>query len=608
MAGQNLSARIRIGASLGASIASTFGSLGNRIRTQQTSLTQLRAAYRYAGRGVGEYAGRLDELGASIARAEARLNRLRAAARINIGASFKGVGDAFMGDAKRIAAGAGIIGAAAVGVSVSILKITNSFVDWADNIGDSAEALGISTQALQTWQYAASTVGVDAEKMTGTIAKFNKSIADGAEGTKETLKELGIDFETFSKLSLDDKLTEYAEAFKNYKGAGNKAAIMMQLMGKSGYKLTGVLSQGKDGFDKLRKAGEATGAVLDGRATKAVDGASRALDNLKISTIGIRNKIAVSFTPTLERLSDKVSDFANKNGPLISEWTDKFGKLIENEVVPAIGKILLKLPGVVAEVSRLAEKIRLGIIEVKSLVGGWANLGAILLAINFTPTIIAVTTLTVNLVRMGYALAGMTGPIGAVVVAIGVMGVALYDLNQENSRVYSWLTDMFPEAMRSLEDSLASTGSKLEAWFKKGLADGDNFRAGVGEMFSAVKRFATECADGMKAVFTAFFDWIVGKFDVIGTRITEMWQKAKDLGSSIGNFFGVTTPATPSNLTSQLAPPESMPSSSSQTAQNNTINLNVSAPGADGAQIARDVRTALTRKPLFDSDGALLPA
>ena len=590
MASKNLSANIKIGASLGSSIKSAFGSLGSKIKDQNATLKQLRAAFKDAGKGVGEYAGKLDELGQHIAKAEARLGRLKAASKIDIGASLSGVGNKFMGDVKRLALGAGIVAASTAAVGASIFSVTKSFVDWADDIGDSAEALGISSQALQTWQYAAATVGVDAEKMTGTIAKFNKTVADGADGTKEIFAELGISFKRLSKLPLDTQLKVTAEAFKKYSGTGNKAAMAMGLMGKSGYKLTGILSQGAEGFDNLRKAGEATGAVLTDGAAKAAGDAAGALDGMGISLIGIRNKIAIAFVPTLQKLAEKLSKFADSNGKMISEWADKFGKLIENNVVPAIGKLIDKMPKIIDTVSNLSAKIWDGVTAARDLAGGWANLGAILIAVNFLPTIIAVGALTVNLYRMAAIMTGMSGPIGIMVAAIGGLSVAIYDLNQEQSKTYDWLSEKVPSAMRTLEDSLASGGLK------------------VGEFFVKLRIAARETVNEMKVNFDAFFKWLTDGFDIIGKKISEMWQKAKDLGSSIGNFFGGGGTPAPSNLTSQIAPADSMPGSDTRTAQNNSININVSAPGADGAKIARDVRTALTRKPLFDSDGALVPA
>jgi hypothetical protein len=587
---KNFAANLKIGAALSSSVNRVFGGLKSKIKEQEAVLKGLRSAYKDASKGVGEYAGKLDELKRKTSEAERELKRLKAAANYSIGGGFKSIGSTFAKDAGRLAAGAGIATAAVTALGAAVYSTTRGFVDWADDIGDSAEALGMSTQALQTWQFAAATVGVGGAKMTASIAKFSKAVMEGGESTDEALGKLGFNAARLRKLKLDQQLEAVAEAFKDYKGA-DKAALAMKLFGKSGYQLAGILSKGKDGLDEFRKAGEETGAVLTDEAAKAAGDAASALDMFGITMIGLRNTIAIQFVPTLTRLAEKFTSFIRTNGPQIKEWAANFANVIETRVVPALGRFIDKLPEIIDKLGAFATKVASVIVKIKDLVGGWENLGIALVALNFAPTILAIANLTKGVIALTGATWRLLGPIGLV--------IAVW------TTFFSLVGDGNP--LDGLLFSIKALGKEADAawrWIKEIGADVGQW---LGRNTEAAITIVDDMIASIKASFEAFFSWIGSKFDWIGQKFTALWQKMKDLANSISGFF-----TGDDGSTSQVAPmvaPEKMaaPGPARGTA-NNTWNINVTAPGADGKRIADQIRTEFQRKPLFDADGALVPA
>jgi ABC-type transporter Mla subunit MlaD len=564
MPSKNLSANLNIGAKMASSVGRVFGSVKTKIKDQEKTLKELRAAYKQAEKGSGEFAGKLDELGDHIKKAEGKLLRLQKSAKANLSGSFKGIGSTFASDAKRIATGAGAIIAASAAVAGSVYSVTKSFVDWADDIGDSAEALGMSTQALQTWQFAAATVGVGGEKMAAHIAKFNKTVADGADKTQEIFSELGINFDRLSKAPLDKQLLATAEAFKNYKGEGNKAAMATALFGKSGYKLAGILEKGVGGMSEFRKLGEETGAVLDEEAAKAAGDAATSLDKFGITIIGLRNTIAIEFVPALNRMIEKFTKLVRENGPQIQQWASGFAGVIENKVVPKLGEFIAKLPSLITNLSDMSAKVWDVVNSAKDFVGGWDKLGIALVALSFLPTIAAIASFAGSLWSLGAVIVGAGGPVIALVALAGALALIL--TNRES--IADWFEKQFP-------DQLASLGNKLIEFQK------------------IVEKFAD---GGLPALIS-------------DTAKAQMQRGADRVKSALGikvdrgmEFRAGDFPPAPNS--SGRTPAIEKPQSSNS----NIININVTAPGADGTKIARDVRTALNRKPLFDSDGALLPA
>jgi len=588
---KNFAANLKIGAALSSSVNRVFGGLKSKIKEQEATLKGLRSAYKEAAKGTGEYAGKLDELKAKIQAAEREMKRLRSSAKFDIGGGFKTVGGAFLGDAKRLAAGAGIATAAVVGLGAAVYSTTRGFVDWADDIGDSAEALGMSTQALQTWQFAAATVGVGGAKMTASIAKFSKSIMEGGKATDETLTQLGFNAARLRKLSLDQQLEAVAEAFKDYKGA-DKAGLAMKLFGKSGYQLAGILAKGKKGLDEFRKAGEETGAVLNDEAAAAAGNAASALDMFDITMVGLRNTIAIQFVPALTRMTERFTQLVRDNGPKIREWATGLAGVIETKVVPALGRFADKLPGIIDGLTNFLGKSWAIVTAVKDFVGGWDNLGIALLAINFAPTIAAVGSLATSLWTLSGASWAVVGPWGILLATFTAMMAVVGDGNP----------------LEGLKFTIKALGREAQALWTIYKDLWSDFGQDIGRNIEALSVVIDETIASIKQTFTDLFAWLTAGFNAVIAKITGMWNKVKELGASIKgllSFGGDDAPA----VAPQIMKPENMaaPGGDKRTS-NNTWNINVTAPGADGRRIADQIRTEFQRKPLFDSDSALVPA
>ena len=588
MASKNYSANLKIGAVMSSSVGRVFGNVNKRIKEQEATLKKLRASYKEASKGTGEYAGKLDQLQKEIDQTEAKLKRMRAAANFNLGS----IGSAFTGDLKRLAVGAGVAAGAITAVGASIYTVTKGFVDWADDIGDSAEALGMSTQALQTWQFAAATVGVAGQRVTASIAKFSKTVMEGGDATDEAFKKLGINGERFRKLGLDEQLEVFAEAFKDYKGL-DKTALAMRFMGRSGYQLAGVLSKGKKGLDDFRKAGEETGAVLDDEAAAAAGKAASALDMMGITMIGLRNTIAIQFVPALTRMVEKFTSFVRNNGPQIQAWATNFATLIETRVVPALGQMMDKLPGIVEGFASFATKAYNVADALQKVVGGWDNLGLILLTANFAPTILAVGKLTKALYGLAPAWVAGMGPIAWAAAAVGGLYLAITSIVDPGGPL-DILGKLFPETMEKVRNAV-----KKAADYITGILD--TITAKIESMFAAIDKLT---GLGTRDLFFGGFggaastgkpDYSIPRTNYSG--VLGVVPKG-DRPPIPGLDSKTPAPSATKDDILQLLKPQS---------SNNTYNINVNAPGANGDDIAERIRRAFETKPLFDSNSALVP-
>jgi hypothetical protein len=311
-----------------------------------------------------------------------------------------------------------------------------------------------------------------------------------------------------------------------------------------------------------------------------------------ITLLGLRNTIAIQFVPALTRLVDKFSTFVRENGPQIREWASRFGVLLETKVVPALGDLLVKLPGIVDGLASFGGKVYEIADGLQEFLGGWDNLAIALVALNFAPTIAAIGKLASALWTLSGASWAATGPMGLLVAAIGGISLALFSIVDPGGPL-DILGRMFPETMEKvrnaaqavgewMEDKIDSLIAKLKeliGWFDKltGLGVGDFFSGGFGGPASTGKPDY--------ALPRTNYSGILGVVPK-GDRPPIPGLDEKTPAPS----------ATKDDILEHLKPQS-----------NNTYNINVNAPGADGADIAERIRRAFERQPLFDSDGALVP-
>lgn len=618
--GKQFNATINIGARLGSTVHSVFGTTKKEVEALGASIKRLKAQQRDVGRLMGMDAnsaqakklaeslrqagidtnnltGEQQRLASALAKSEGQMSRLvrTGAALDRVGSAMKNVGDTFTNDAMRLVKFGGLAVGAVTAVGAGIAKLTSDFANWADDIQDMAEALGISTEVLQTWQFAASTVGIDAEKMGTLIGKFEKNVEEGSTKVSEALAELGIEWEKLHAMDSATQLSTVAEAFKTYHGKVSKAALAQAIFGKGAVKLVGILNKGYDGLVDFNKLGKETGAIMDDEMNDAAGKAATSIETFGIVMTGLRNRIAVELVPALTTLVNTLGDLVRGHGEEIKQWAADFGQIIIERVVPALVSFLQNLPNIIQQVGEFATKFWDGLVAVKDFLGGWENLGIALVALNFAPTILAIGQLAYALYGLGAAwIAGM-GPVGWVILGIIALTAATVAFVKHLDEIRDWFHGL-PMWGKSLV-VIAGLMTGLAGWSALLAILWDDIKQG----WDALTWSVTNAVTVWKQNLEDFFAWFSSKWDAVSAAVGSTWEKLK-------NFFGAGSGDTAKASPSSFVPPEAMPLPGGNRTTNNTVNVQVSAPGQDGAGIARQIRTALQSQPLYDADSVLVPA
>lgn len=310
--------------------------------------------------------------------------------------AMAGVGDA----GSKLGSALMPIAAVGAGVAAFAAKSVKGFLDTSGSLQDMSDRLGVSAEKLQEWQYVAEKSGVSGEDMQGSMEKLNKAIFAAGSGKGDAaklFKKLGISVrDANGKLKTSaDIMPQLADAFKKNENPTLRTAIAMQLMGKSGGAMVGVLSQGSEAIKAQQEEARKLGLVLSDADVAAGDAFSDeqlGKFNKQLQAIGMT--VGAKLIPVLAPLVQQMSDWLSANRVQIADGIARaaaaIGDAIKNTDWAMVGAAMKLIFGGVM----LAQVVSIGM-AVYGLAAAMGTLGVALtpVIIAFAPIIAAVALL-----------------------------------------------------------------------------------------------------------------------------------------------------------------------------------------------------------------------
>jgi hypothetical protein len=157
-------------------------------------------------------------------------------------------------------------------------KVAN-FASQMEDLGEQTERtaamLGVSTTQAQELGFIAQATGGSADGMAMAMERLQLNLQRAQNSTSQqalALRALGLSAKELIGVPLPEQLNLIADAVAKFGDGGNKTAIVMALLGRSGAQMIPVLDQGREGLDRFRQTADESTVVT--HAT--VDALSRA--------------------------------------------------------------------------------------------------------------------------------------------------------------------------------------------------------------------------------------------------------------------------------------------------------------------------------------------
>ncbi len=176
-------------------------------------------------------------------------------------------------------------GMAAVGASITgaLLGATKMFASTGDTLDKMAGRTGVSVEALSEMGFAADLSGASLETLETGIRKMQRSVTDAAEGTQtavDALAALGLSAAALQNLAPEQQFKLIADRLSKIENPTTRAALAMEVFGKSGTQLLPMISNGAAGLAAFAEQARALGLVMSAEDARAAAALNDALDSL----------------------------------------------------------------------------------------------------------------------------------------------------------------------------------------------------------------------------------------------------------------------------------------------------------------------------------------
>lgn len=174
-----------------------------------------------------------------------------------------------------------MLGAAATG---GLVLLSKRAADAASQLVDLADRTGITVESLSQLKFAAEQSGSGIEDLEVGIKKMDRIIAEAAMGSNsaaEALGHLGLAAGDLINMAPDRQFELIADRISQIPNPTFRAALALELFGKSGTKLLPMMVDGAKGLEAFRKQADALGITLSTKDAKALEAWGDSFDALR---------------------------------------------------------------------------------------------------------------------------------------------------------------------------------------------------------------------------------------------------------------------------------------------------------------------------------------
>lgn len=171
---------------------------------------------------------------------------------------LKAFGDTITGWGKKMAA-------AGAAITAPLVASGQSFASMGDQMLKMTQRTGVSVETLSALTYAADVSGVSADALEGSLRRMQKTIvaaAQGSESASDALEQVGLTIDDLRGLSPDQQFKLIADRLSQIQSPAAKAALAMELFGKSGAQLLPLMADGAKGIEALQAHARALGLTM----------------------------------------------------------------------------------------------------------------------------------------------------------------------------------------------------------------------------------------------------------------------------------------------------------------------------------------------------------
>lgn len=439
-------------------------------------------------------------------------------------------------------AGAAMLGASAA-VGGSILAVGKSTADYAGDMYDMARGTGMGVEAFQKLAYAGRMSGVETEKLSASLVKFDRMVAEAAGGNKtymQTFEDLGIKIkDSTGKLRQPNEIFEdVADIFHNTEDGIGKTALAVELFGKSGADLIPMLNDGKAGLKAFYAEAERLGLALSNEMIAKGDAFSDQLENIGEQVKGVKLQLGAALIPALSAATEKISKVIDK----ITKWVQENPELaatigniamttgkwiaILGTAAIAIGSVAFIILQFRKAFRAMSDAVTIGISIFKNIKNTFLVVDKAMKGYTKTQKLATVATKLFNK-------ALKANPILTIISLIIALGAVVYSVIKNWDKIAAWfkkLWDAIVGIFKAAWEAIKKVWSTVTGWFSN-LWGG--IKAGAGKAWEGIKNTINKAREGVQKAWGSVKGWFSNLWGNVKSGISNAWGGIKDWFSNL---------------------------------------------------------------------------
>jgi hypothetical protein len=208
--------------------------------------------------------------------------------------------------------------AAGTAIAAPLAIAVKSFSSMGDAVAKMSKRTGVAVETLSAWGFAAERAGADIAAVETGIKRMQRTINDSVTGNKaaaDALAAVGLSARDLQGLAPEEQFRLLAASVNDIEDPTKKAALAMELFGRSGADLIPFFSEMKDGEAAARKFGR-TISAMDARNAEAVNDA---LGDLIGQVKALSFAAGAALAPEIKKVSEAMRESVQRAG----EWVEK---------------------------------------------------------------------------------------------------------------------------------------------------------------------------------------------------------------------------------------------------------------------------------------------
>lgn len=435
-----------------------------------------------------------------------------------------------------------MLGASAA-VGGSILAVGKSTADYAGDMYDMARGAGIGVEAFQKLAYAGRMSGVETEKLSASLVKFDRMVAEATGGNKtymQTFEDLGIKIkDSAGNLRQPNEIFEdVADIFHNTEDGIGKTALAVELFGKSGADLIPMLNDGKAGLKAFYAEAERLGLALSNEMIAKGDAFSDQLENIGEQVKGVKLQLGAALIPALSAATEKISKVIDK----ITKWVQENPELaatigniamttgkwiaILGTAAIAIGSVAFIILQFRKAFRAMSDAVTIGISIFKNIKNTFLVVDKAMKGYTKTQKLATVATKLFNK-------ALKANPILTIISLIIALEAVVYSVIKNWDKIAAWfkkLWDAIVGIFKAEWEAIKKVWSTVTGWFSN-LWGG--IKAGAGKAWEGIKNTINKAREGVQKAWGSVKGWFSNLWGNVKSGISNAWGGIKDWFSNL---------------------------------------------------------------------------